>query len=170
MAAIERRPSTEARLASALDRIQAGTYTEPEYFQPAPDARDPLGRYAAACGALDDYGRCASRFHAVGCHTVTEGAAATSTAEAVTAWADTLQDMPRRPGTDAEALGLASPAAPEPWGVDDAWSDLLSSGEPGDSSRLRARLLHSMGEADAPAPEPRADLPDVTVLRATLGI
>ena len=50
VAAIERRPSTEARLASALGRIQAGTYTEPEYFQPAPDARDPLGRYAAACG------------------------------------------------------------------------------------------------------------------------
>ena len=176
VAAIERRPSTEARLASALGRIQAGTYTEPGYFQPAQDARDPLGRYraSATCGeAVDDFGRCASRFHSSpDCHTVTEGAAATSTAEAVTAWGDTLQDMPRRPGTDAEALGLASPspAAPEPWSGDDAWADLLSSGEPGDDSRLRARVLHSMGEADPPAPEPRPDLPPVTVLRAQLGI
>ena len=157
-----------------MQRIEAGDYLSDPYFRhdeaAAAKARDPFGRWQAACGPLDEYARCSARYHDPSCHTVTEGAAATSTAEAVTAWQDALQDMPRRPGTDAEALGLASPAAPEPWGVDDAWSDLLSSGEPGDSSRLRARLLHSMGEADAPAPEPRADLPDVTVLRATLGI
>jgi hypothetical protein len=93
VAAIERRPKDEQRLASAMRRIEAGTYTEPEFFRgeaAAAAARDPFGRYAAACGAIDDYGRCASRYHAPSCHTVTEGAAATSTPEAVNAWNDVL--------------------------------------------------------------------------------
>jgi hypothetical protein len=149
-----RRPSGEDKLARAMGRIGRDSYTPPAYFRAAPDARDPLGRYAAACGALDDYGRCASRFHAAGCHVITDEAASTSTAEAVEAWNDTLAGHTLPPGVDAEALGLASPSTPEPWGVADAWSDLLSSGEPGDSSRLRAWTLHQMGEADQPAPEP----------------
>jgi hypothetical protein len=165
VAAIERRPSTESRLASAMARIQAGTYTEPGYFQPAPDARDPLGRYAAACGAIDDYGRCASRFHAVGCHVITEEAASTSTPEAVEAWRDTLAGHTLPPGVDAEALSLASPSTPEPWGVAYAWSDLLHNPEPGPDTDVRAWTLHRMGEADQPPPPPRPDLPDVTVLR-----
>jgi hypothetical protein len=71
---------------------------------------------------------------------------------------------------DAEALGLASPSTPEPWGVADAWSDLLHNLEPSPDTDVRAWTLHRMGEADQPPPPPRPDLPDVTVLRATLGI
>lgn len=47
VAQLDRRPTDEARLARAIPRIEAGTYTEDPYFQGDPAAaaaRDPLGR------------------------------------------------------------------------------------------------------------------------------
>jgi hypothetical protein len=170
VSAIERRPKDEARLASALSRIQAGTYTEPQFFRGdetvAAAARDPLGRYRAACGPLDEYSRCASKYHAAGCHVITEGAAATSSATAVEAWRDVLSGYT----SPSEALGLASPPAPEPGDGTDMWGYVLDSGEPRSYGQLRARMLHEMGESDAPARELDPGLPDVSGIRAALGL
>jgi hypothetical protein len=156
VAEIERRPSGEQRLARALSRIQDGTYTEPAYLRAAPPIRDVAGRYSNACGPADDLGRCSARYHAAGCGAVYDSSAvAGQPVERVEAYRD--------------QLALASPSEPEP-GTTDLWADMLHSPEPGPDNDVRTWLLHRMGEADQPAPEPRPDLPDVTALRATLGI
>lgn len=166
MAAIERRPSSEQILATAVRRIESGTYTEPEYFRPA---RDPTGRYASACSAPDEYGRCSGRYHSASCHVVTEEAAATGTTEEARAWQETLGNYTPPGGVDAGTLGLAN--EPMPGGGTDVWADLLETGEPGVAAPgLHAHLLHYMGEADAPAAQPRSDLPDVAAVREALGI
>jgi hypothetical protein len=164
-----RRPSAEARAARALDRIGSGTYTTPEYYR---GGRDTTGRYASACGEPDDFGRCSARFHSASCHVVTDEAAATGSAEEAEAWSATLTAYQQPPGVaGAEELGLANPADPQP-GTGDMWADLIDpAGEPGSATPgLHARLLHYMGEADAPARPPRDDLPDVTGLREELGL
>jgi hypothetical protein len=168
-----RRPSAEARAARALDRIGNGTYTTPAYFRGDPAAaaaaRDPLGRYQAACGPLDEFARCSARFHTPDCHTTIESAAARGSVTEVEAWNDTLQGRAQPPGTDAGALGLAN--EPQPGDGVDVWADLLETGEPGVSAPgLHARLLHYMGEADPPAAQPRPGLPDVAAVREALGI
>ena len=170
-----RRPSAEARAARALDRIAAGTYTPPAYFRGDPAAaaaaRDPLGRYQAACGPLDEFARCSARYHTPDCHTSAESAAARGSATEAEAWRETLQGRAQPPGTDARALGLATPSGPEPGSGADTWADLLDSGEPGSAGPgLHARLMNYLGQADAPPPPPREDLPDTTVIRAALGI
>ena len=53
----------------------------------------------------------------------------------------------------------------------DVWADLLETGEPGVAAPgLHARLLHYMGEADAPAAQPDPGLPNIDAIRAELGI
>jgi hypothetical protein len=157
--AIERRPKDEVKIARALRRAEAGTLVEPAYFRAAPPVRDAAGRYSSACGPQDDLGRCAARYHAAGCGAVYDShAVAGQPAERVEAY--------------RQQLALATPSQPEPgYGAGDAWGDLLDSGVPVlPEADLRARVLHSMGEADAPPPPPRTDLPDVSALRAGLGI
>ncbi|MFI5079491.1 MAG: hypothetical protein ACHQCE_00335 [Streptosporangiales bacterium] len=100
---------------------------------------------------------------------VTEEAASTGTAEEATAWGDTVRGYTSPGGQDASTLGLAN--EPQPGGGTDVWADLLETGEPGVAAPgLHARLLHYMGEADAPAAQPRPDLPDVAAVREALGI
>ena len=57
-------------------------------------ARLSTGRWGAVCGgelgSVDEFGRCAARFHDDSCHTVTESAAATGSADAARAWRDVL--------------------------------------------------------------------------------
>ena len=66
-------------------------------------------------------------------------------------------------------LGLAS--EPQPGDGTDLWADLLETGEPGVAAPgLHARLLHHMGEADPPARQLDPGTPDVSGLRAALGI
>jgi hypothetical protein len=113
------------------------------------------------------------RYHALGCSETIESAAATGDAEAARAWQQTLQNWQQPPGVAgaAEQLGLATPTSPEPGTGVDTWSDLLDPGEPGSADpRLQARVLHLLGEADAPPRERPLDYPDTVVLRATLGI
>lgn len=161
---LRRRPNDEDKLARALQRIQRGTYTELAQFRPAPDADS---RYDLACGDLDDFGRCAARYHQAGCHQVIECAAATGDAQAASAWRDVLA----RRTLDPDVIGLASPSGPDPLsGAGDAWAYLLDSGEPGDYPELRAAVLHEMGEAGGPPPEPARPRPDVSAIRAQLGI
>ena len=74
-----RPPPDEVKLQRAMDRIEAGTYTPPQ--QPAPAARDAYGRYASACGPLDDAtGTCGARYHAADCSAVVAGTAAAESA------------------------------------------------------------------------------------------
>jgi hypothetical protein len=158
-----RRPSSEDKLARAIGRIEDGSYTPPAYFRPARDVR---GRFGHACGQADPLGHCMERYHQVGCEDAVASSAASGSYEAVEAWNETVTSHIHPP----EIYGLASPSTPEPGDGTDLWSDLLHSGEPGPDTDVRAWVLHRMGEADQPPPEPRPDLPDVTVLRATLGI
>lgn len=174
VAQLDRRPSSEAILARAMPRIEAGTYTQDSYWRgdeaaAAAAARDPLGRYQAACGPLDDFARCSARFHTPDCHTSIESAAARGSAEEATAWADTLQGRANPPGTDAGALGLAN--EPQPGDGVDVWADLLETGEPGSADpQLHDRVMNLLGEADAAPRERDPGLPDTTVIRAILGI
>ena len=72
----------------------------------------------------------------------------------------------------AEALGLATPAGPDPWsGAGDAWSYLLQpEGGSLAEAELRAAVLADMGEAGAPLPEPAWPRRDVAWARAALGL
>lgn len=171
VAGLDRRPSSEAILARAMPRIGAGTYTEGAFFRgdeaaAAAAARDPLGRYAAACGPLDDFARCSARFHTPDCHTTIESAAARGDAVAVEAWNSTLQGRAQPPGTDARALGLAN--EPQPGDGTDVWAEMLE-GPARPEAELRALLVHQMGLADQPPPPPREG-PDVSSIREALGI
>jgi hypothetical protein len=163
------RPSAEDRAARALDRIGAGTYTTPEYFRGDPAAaaaaaRDPLGRYAAACGPLDDFARCSARFHTPACHTSIESAAARGSYEEAVAWNEAVAGHSQPPGV----LGLAN--EPQPGDGTDVWADLLETGEPGVAAPgLHARMMNYLGEADASAPPPREG-PDAAAIREALGI
>jgi hypothetical protein len=87
--AARRRPLFGDKIERALDRISRGTYLPP----PGPADRDSQGRYTGrACGdGLDDFGRCASRYHRAECLEVRRGAAATGSAESVDAWNATLR-------------------------------------------------------------------------------
>ena len=174
VAELDRRPTDEQRLARAMPRIEAGTYTQDSYWRgdetAAAAARDPLGRYAAACGPLDDFARCSARYHTPDCHTTTESAAARGSAGEATAWADTLAGRTPHAGIDASALGLAN--EPQPGDGLDAWADLITGpGGPGSADpELHARMLVQLGETDQLPDGPREPLPDTTVLRAILGI
>jgi hypothetical protein len=166
VAEIERRPTDEQRLARAMRRIEDGTYTEPPQLRPA---RDAWGQYTSACGDTDDFGRCSARFHDRDCHVVTDAAAATGSAEAVEAWRDTLNARTPHGGIDAEALGLAN--GPQPGDGTDTWADLLA--DPGGLSGyelIRARIMHEMAVADAPPRSRDPAAPDVSALRAALGL
>jgi hypothetical protein len=164
------RPSVEDKIASSLGRAERGTLVPHPYFRPA---RDTEGMFSVSCGeAVDATGRCASRYHQAGCHTITEGAAATGSAEAAEAWRNMLLGYTPPPSVAgaAEEMGLASPTDPQPGSGMDTWADILEP-EPGVADpRLHARLMHYLGEADAPPPEPRPDHPDTTALRAILGL
>ena len=164
------RPSAEDRLARAISRIEAGTYTPPGFFRPP---RDIGGGLALSCGeALDDFGRCASRFHQAGCMTVTEGAAATGDATAAEAWNATLRGMPSAVDVAAAAaeLGLATPASPEPGYGLDMWADLLDTSDPLSYPEIHAQVLAGMGEPGSPPPQVRGSGPDVSWLREALGL
>ncbi len=68
------RPSTEDRLARALDRISRGTYTPAVAAEPA-QGDDVTARFSAmaACGVADQYGHCTARYHALDClHNATQ--------------------------------------------------------------------------------------------------
>jgi hypothetical protein len=150
----------------ALRRIEAGTYTEPAQRRPA---RDADGRYAAACGDLDDFGRCGARYHAADCSAVAEGALSRGTPEQARAWNNALGRNSGGADT-AAALGLASPSG-EPGDGTDAWDGLLHSDGP--DPLLRERVLAYLGEPGGvpyerpPEREPR---PDVSGVRAALGL
>jgi hypothetical protein len=167
-----RTPTDEARLARALPRIEAGTYTQDSYWRgdeaAAAAARDPLGRYQAACGPLDDFARCSARYHTPDCHTSIESAAARGSYEEVEAWNATLNGRTPAGGLDSGALGLANEPSPGD-GSGDAWADLLDTSGPRSYTDVRDRLMHEMALADQPAPPPREG-PDVSSIRAALGL
>lgn len=176
VAGLDRRPSDETRLARAMPRIEAGTYTEGAFFRgdeaaAAAMARDPIGRWQAVCGPIDDFGRCSSRYHTPDCHTTVESAAARGDSVAVEAWNDTLQGRAQPPGTDARSLGLATPSE-QPGSGADAWADLLEGpGGPASADpRLHARVLHHMGMSEQLPPEPGEPLPNVSSIREALWI
>jgi hypothetical protein len=160
-----RRPLAEDKLSHALGRVADESYTPPAAFRPA---RDIGGRYAVACGPLDDLGQCGARYHAADCGTVTAGAAATGDATEAEEWNATLTSQPSAldVATAAQQLGLAN--EPQPGYGTDLWGDLL---EPpgGPDPGLHARVLAYMGEID-PEPEPREPGPDVSAIRAALGL
>lgn len=54
------------------------------------NSRASSGQYARACGPLDDFGRCAERYHSAGCGAVTDSAAASGSAEQVTAYRESI--------------------------------------------------------------------------------
>ena len=173
VAQLDRRPTDEARLARAMPRIEAGTYVEDAYWRGDPAAaaaaaRDPLGRYAAACGPLDDFARCSARYHTPDCHTTIESAAARSSYAEVEAWNETLAGRTPHAGIDAAALGLANEPHPGD-GSGDAWADLLDTSGPRSYPDLRAAMMHEMALADQPAPPPREG-PDTRAWREALGL
>jgi hypothetical protein len=161
-AQLDRRPSAEDVLARDMRRVEAGTFTEPVY--------DPYDSAASACdGQLDDFGRCASRFHARDCHQVMEAAAATGDAEAAQAWRGVMLNYTLDPGV--QGFELATPAA-EPWTGTDAWQELLEA--PGGADRaLHEHMIAVLGGEAAPQPGPvlPADQrPDTTALRERMGL
>lgn len=127
-----------------------------------------MTRWAAACGPLDDFGRCAARYHAPECHTTAESAAARGSYAEVEAWNATLNGRTPHAGLDSRALGLANEPHPGD-GSGDAWADLLDTSGPRSYTDLRARLMHEMALADQPAPPPREG-PNVDAIRAALGL
>jgi hypothetical protein len=168
---LTRRPSTEQKIAMALRRIADGDYVQDPYYR---QARTADGRFGSACGPIDDLGRCSSRYHQAGCESVVAQAAATSTPEAVRAWNATVRGHAPPPGAAgaAEALGLASPSQPEP-GTADMWADLLHAPDDlgGAYGDIHARMLAEMGEAEPPPyPQMRPPGPDVSAIKAALGI
>jgi hypothetical protein len=56
---------TEDRIARALDRIGAGTFTPRAYGFASPGYGTVTGE--PTCGPADEYGYCRERYHAVGC-------------------------------------------------------------------------------------------------------
>jgi hypothetical protein len=165
-----RPPRDEVRAARALRRIESGTYTQPEQLRPA---RDAGGLFAVSCGeALDEFGRCASRFHDPSCHTVAEAAAANGSHAEAEAWAAQLRGQPMDPDVTAaqQQLGLANEPVrqADPLGVD--FGDLLDDGSRVPYDQLKARLLHEMALADAPPRQRQPDSPDTAAIRAALGI
>jgi hypothetical protein len=165
---LTRRPNTEQKIEMALRRISQGDYLPDPYYRPQPRSAD--GRWGRACGHVDDLGRCGARYHAPGCGAVETAAAATSTPDAVRAWRETVVNRTPPPGAAgaAEAIGLASPADPEP-GTADFWADILDTSEPGAYPDIRARMLAEMGEAEPP-PSPQQPRVDTSYYRAALGI
>jgi hypothetical protein len=163
------RPSAEVKAARALQRIEAGTYTRPATLRPA---RDSEGLFSVSCGeAVDDFGRCASRFHQPDCHVIMESAAATGSYEEAEAWNATLNGQPSAvdvAGAQAQ-LGLAG-GQPGADGLDMRWADTLGDDRELPYEQLRDQLFHRMALADAPARQRQPDSPDTTAIRAALGI
>jgi hypothetical protein len=121
------------RMARALDRAARGTYTPPAMYRD----RSPGGCNG---GSRDDYGRCASRYHLSNCAEVSRASAATSDAEAVTAWNQALLS------------GAASNGALLANGIEPTWDDLLS-GEPGVTSAEALEYMRAqLGIRTGPAP------------------
>jgi hypothetical protein len=167
-ASLAKRPSDEARLARALDRVGRGSYTPPGYFRPA---RDTGGRFGHMCGPLDPLGGCAARYHQPGCATLTLTDAPNGSYEDSESWNAVLRRHLPPPG-DARLSNPAEPGPGEPHGQDfPSFDDLVDPlGEPGSADPgLHAEVLHSMGLADAP-PRPLRPRPDVSGLIEELGL
>ena len=83
------------------------------------NSRASSGQYARACGPLDDFGRCAERYHSAGCSVVTDSAAASGSAEQVTAYRESIAQrhtaMVINGGLTYEDAGTG-----EPWTMRDA--------------------------------------------------
>lgn len=108
---------------------------------------------------MDDFGRCSARYHDRECHQVIEASAATSNADAVSAWNVTLASG----GPDPEAVLLS---VPEPWGGGDFWEDVFDSGGP--DPALRAQMMDILGGEMPRGPaRPRMDL---SAIKAALGL
>lgn len=58
-------------------------------------------RFGSNCGPADDFGRCSSAFHDLGCTHNTAAAAATGSHDSALAWRDTLKEHGRLPLADA---------------------------------------------------------------------
>ena len=162
-----RPPSDEVKLARALRRIEAGTYTEPEQFRGDPAARDAYGQFASACGPPDDFGRCASRYHDPACGAVIAAAAATGDATEAEAWALTLRNRPPDPGALGYSAELAEPSGPE-----DTFADLLAP-RSADPATVHARMLAVLADQDTAEPGYAAlpeQMPPVGDLRFALGL
>jgi hypothetical protein len=162
---LERRPSAEDKLARAMRRIEAGTYTEPEQFR---SARDRGGQYSHACGPLTDLGTCGSRYHQAGCYAIAEGRLSRGSVEEAEAWnAGLLANVAHR--------DLSVPAGPDPLSGTDTWAGLLSA--PGgmfSEPEIRARIMAVLdGEAAADPgyePVPAEARPPVASMREQLGL
>ena len=166
--ALDRRPSAETRIERAMDRISRGTYTDPPQ-QPAP-GRDAYGRYATACGPLDDAtGTCAARYHAADCPATIAGTAAVESVTAAEAWRDTLRGHPFDPGVLGYGSEFAEPS--DPLGGADTWAGLLQP-PGGPDPGLHERMLAVLADAEAaePGPEPPGQLLPVGNLRTVLGL
>ena len=165
------RPSAEDKLARARQRIEAGTYTPPPS---ARAARDAEGMFSVSCGeAVDATGRCASRYHRAGCHTVTEAAAATGSADEARAWNATLRGMVTgadvaQAAAEREA-GLASPSHPQPGGGLDTWAELLSAPADLGPADAHQRMLAELGAAELQRAQGEP-LPDVGDLAREMGL
>jgi hypothetical protein len=164
------RPSDEARLARARERIEAGTYLPPPSSRPA---RGSGGRFTSTCGEPDDLGYCTAQYHRHGCDVVTEGAAAAGTAEEAAAWRDTLLRNPTSLDVTiaARAAGYALAGDPDPGEALGTWDDLLTGPVPGSADpELVSRVVAYMGLGGSSGP--RRPLPEVDVSgwRQELGV
>jgi hypothetical protein len=166
VAGLARRPRAEDILQRDLARIEAGTFTGPPAFAPAPG-----GYYASACGPLDEAtGLCASRYHERDCPSVTAQAAATGDAQAAEAWAATLRNHP----PDPDALPYAAELAGDPDAPADTWAHLLAP-PAADPRATHARMLALLEDGVPPAepgyePFPRDQYPDTSGLREAMGL
>jgi hypothetical protein len=130
---LARRPTTEARIARAVNRLSRGTYMPAGMYA----SRDPDGQFAGrSCdgSVADAYGNCGARFHQSSCiHTVRQ-AAATGSHDAALAWNRTLN----RGVSSLEVAALANElddelaeAASEPADQQTYWAMRSALGLPG---------------------------------------
>jgi hypothetical protein len=107
--ALARRPSSDARIARAFDRIEHGTYLPGPHNRPD---RSADGQFAGrACGdGLDPVtGLCRSRYHAAGCLEVARAEASNGSHDAAEAWRATLRGV-----TAGQRAATLSPDPPDP--------------------------------------------------------
>jgi hypothetical protein len=82
-------------------------------------SRAASGQFARACGPLDDFGRCAERYHQAGCGAVTDSAAASGSAEQVAGWRDSIAQRHTAMVING-GVTYADAGTGEPWTMRDA--------------------------------------------------
>jgi len=149
-----RRYSGEERLARALDRIRAGTYTAPAAGYAAAELSNASGN----CGPTDAAtGLCASPYHQMDCTSAHVSSPATGDQDEMAAWRSVVLS---HSGREVSSIDLATRTGPD-------FDDLLESPEPADQETYYA-LRAALGIQHKPGPVPLRPAPRITA--AELGI